>query len=44
MRDGKVVEHGSAAQILDAPQQAYTQALMKAAFDLEAVEDGSVST
>ena len=44
MRDGKVVEHGSATQIFDAPQQPYTQALMKAAFDLEAVEDGSVST
>ena len=43
MRDGKVVEHGSAMQIFDAPQQPYTQALMKAAFDLEAVEDGSVS-
>ena len=44
MRDGKVVEHGPATQIFDAPQQLYTQALMKAAFDLEAVEDGSVST
>jgi microcin C transport system ATP-binding protein len=44
MRDGKVVEHGPATQIFDAPQQPYTQALMKAAFDLEAVEDGSVST
>ncbi len=38
MRDGKVVEHGPAEQIFDAPVQPYTQALMKAAFDLEAVE------
>jgi len=44
MRNGKVVEHGSATQIFDAPQQPYTQALMKAAFDLEAVDDGSVAT
>ncbi len=43
MRDGKVVEQGAATQIFDAPQAAYTQALMKAAFDLEAVE-GVVST
>jgi len=38
MRDGKVVEHGPAAQIFDAPEQPYTQALMKAAFELETVE------
>ena len=43
MRDGKVVEQGSAGQIFDAPAAPYTQALMKAAFDLEAVE-GVVST
>ena len=43
MRDGVVVEHGPAQQIFDAPRQPYTQALMKAAFDLEAVEDGSVA-
>jgi microcin C transport system ATP-binding protein len=43
MRDGKVVEQGSAKQIFDAPAEAYTQALMKAAFELEAVE-GVVST
>ncbi|MEQ9608113.1 MAG: ABC transporter ATP-binding protein [Kiloniellaceae bacterium] len=43
MRDGKVVEQGRAEQIFDAPQNVYTQALMKAAFDLEAVE-GAVST
>jgi len=38
MRDGKVVEHGPAEQIFEAPKEPYTQALMKAAFDLEAVE------
>ena len=43
MRDGVVVEHGQAEQIFDAPRQPYTQALMKAAFELEAVEDGSVA-
>ena len=43
MRDGKVVEQGAAGRIFDAPEAAYTQALMKAAFDLEAVE-GAVST
>ncbi|WP_193368862.1 ABC transporter ATP-binding protein [Pelagibius marinus] len=43
MRDGKVVEQGRAEQIFDAPAEAYTQALMKAAFELEAVE-GVVST
>ncbi len=43
MRAGRVVEHGSATQIFDAPADPYTQALMKAAFDLEAVESGVVS-
>ncbi|MGF1631537.1 MAG: ABC transporter ATP-binding protein [Kiloniellaceae bacterium] len=42
MRDGKVVEQGSAGRIFDAPEAEYTKALMKAAFDLEAVE-GAVS-
>jgi microcin C transport system ATP-binding protein len=37
MRNGKVVEQGSAAQIFDDPREDYTKALMKAAFDLEAV-------
>ncbi|MFQ6016683.1 MAG: ABC transporter ATP-binding protein [Kiloniellaceae bacterium] len=38
MRDGQVVEHGAAEQIFEAPRAPYTQALMKAAFELEAVE------
>ncbi len=42
LKDGKVVEHGPARQIFETPQQAYTKALMAAAFDLEAVETGAV--
>jgi microcin C transport system ATP-binding protein len=44
MKDGRVVEHGPATDIFDAPKDPYTQALMKAAFELEAVETGVVST
>ncbi|TQV83248.1 ABC transporter ATP-binding protein [Denitrobaculum tricleocarpae] len=43
MRDGKVVEQATAEEIFNAPQNPYTQALIKAAFDLEAVEGGVVS-
>jgi microcin C transport system ATP-binding protein len=42
LRDGKVVEQGTAEQIFGSPQQDYTRALMAAAFDLEAVETGAV--
>jgi microcin C transport system ATP-binding protein len=42
MRDGKVVEQGSARTIFASPQQAYTRALMAAAFDLEAREEDAV--
>jgi microcin C transport system ATP-binding protein len=42
MRDGRVVEQGPAAQVLDAPREPYTQALMAAAFELRAVEGGVV--
>lgn len=42
MRDGKVVEYGRSSQIFDAPTSDYTEALMKAAFDIEAVETASV--
>ena len=44
MRNGKVVEQGSADIIFDAPQQAYTRALMKAAFDIEAVDSDVIGT
>ncbi|MBK1667859.1 microcin ABC transporter ATP-binding protein [Rhodovibrio sodomensis] len=43
MKDGQVVEQGPAADIFDRPKAAYTQALMKAAFELEATESGVVS-
>jgi len=43
LRNGKVMEQGKAAQIFDAPQTAYTKALMAAAFDLQATEGGAVS-
>ncbi|KAF0102687.1 MAG: oligopeptide ABC transporter ATP-binding component [Rhodospirillaceae bacterium] len=37
LRHGKVVERGPATQIFDAPQTPYTQALIAAAFNLEAI-------
>jgi microcin C transport system ATP-binding protein len=44
MRDGVVVEEGSTADITRHPKDPYTKALMAAAFELEAVEDGVVRT
>ena len=44
MKDGKVVEHGPAAQIFDTPQTDYTKALMAAAFNLEAIHTGAINT
>jgi len=44
MRDGRVVEQGDARRIFHAPREAYTRALMAAAFDLEVREQGAVST
>ncbi len=43
MRNGKAVETGTAKQIFEDPQSPYTQALIKAAFDLEAVNQEAVS-
>ncbi len=43
MRNGRVVEQGDAGQIFERPANPYTQALMKAAFELEAVESGVVN-
>ena len=43
MRAGRVVEQATAEEIFNSPQNPYTQALIKAAFDLEAVESGVVS-
>jgi microcin C transport system ATP-binding protein len=42
MKDGKVVEAGDAAQIFRAPRHPYTRALMAAAFEIKAVENGVV--
>ena len=36
LKDGKVVEEGEAAQVVASPREAYTRALMAAAFDLRA--------
>jgi microcin C transport system ATP-binding protein len=35
MQAGKVVEHGPATEIFDHPREAYTQALLAAAFSIE---------
>ena len=43
MRDGRVVERGPADRVFDDPKDAYTRALMAAAFDLAADESGTVS-
>ena len=44
MKDGKVVEQGSAESIFENPREPYTQALLAAALKLEADETGAVST
>jgi microcin C transport system ATP-binding protein len=44
MREGRVVEQGPTERIFERPEQAYTRALMAAAFELEAVEEGGVRT
>jgi len=44
MQKGRVVEQGPADEIFDNPQQAYTQALMHAAFDIEADDSGVLAT
>ncbi len=43
MQGGRVVERGPAETLFDTPREPYTRALMKAAFDLEAVETGAVA-
>jgi microcin C transport system ATP-binding protein len=44
MRDGHVVEYGPAAHVFQSPREAYTRALLAAAFALETAEPGIVRT
>jgi microcin C transport system ATP-binding protein len=44
MRAGRVVEQGLAKRIFEAPREAYTRALIAAAFDIEAVETEAVKS
>ena len=44
MRDGQVVEQGAAGEVFDQPKHPYTQALMAAALNIEAVESELVAT
>ncbi len=44
MQAGRVVEEGPATEIFERPKEAYTQALMAAAFNLEATDEGIVKT
>lgn len=43
MKDGIIVEEGLTEQIFDAPQNAYTKALMAAAINLEVVSESEMS-
>ena len=43
MKDGKIIEHGPAADVFSAPQTDYTKALISAAFEIKATETGMVS-
>jgi microcin C transport system ATP-binding protein len=40
MRAGRIVEEGEAEALTSAPRQPYTRALMAAAFELRAEEEG----
>jgi microcin C transport system ATP-binding protein len=44
MKDGRVVERGSTAEIFEQPREAYTRALIAAAFRIEAIDGGAVAT
>jgi microcin C transport system ATP-binding protein len=45
LKDGRVVEEGEAEAVVAAPREAYTRALMAAAFDLSAAAgEGLVRT
>ena len=44
MKDGHIIEQAPADRLFEAPQQAYTKALLAAAFSLDVVADHSVNT
>jgi len=44
MRDGKAVEQGPAEQIFSSPKEAYTKALLAAAFDLKATHKAEIAS
>ncbi|MEE8516174.1 MAG: ABC transporter ATP-binding protein [Alphaproteobacteria bacterium] len=43
LKDGRIMEAGTADQIFERPATSYTKALMAAAFDLEVAEAGAIS-
>ena len=44
MQQGKIIEHGSAADIFSKPQTNYTKALISAAFEIKTPESDNVLT
>ena len=44
MKDGRVVERGSAEEIFKSPTEEYTKALLAAAFDIEVVSTSTISS
>jgi len=42
IKDGKVVEHGLAGELFNAPRHPYTRALMAAAFEIEVTDEAAV--
>ena len=44
LREGRVVEHGSARALFESPRTDYTRALLAAALDLEATDSGAAKT
>ena len=43
MREGEVVEYGTASQVLQNPQSPYTRALVSAAFDLDVSNENAIA-